>query len=669
MAEEFEMEHGQTPEALQYAYMPEGREGLFATKFIEEWQEHYRKVELEPNKRNWMHFLNESEAINTKKESQRRTTKTTSTYYKPTISPAIITRTAVLMDAISQANPPITFRPINGADPSKVALQEEVVNYYLERDNFLVKMIERIMDQEIFPYGVAKCFPEVEYKNEAIYAEDGKVVTDSGMVVEVDLVKQIYAASTGQELPAEVLERYTKRNVSFGKNAVRSRPSHDNIPNGRFIYDSTQKNKKYWRGAGDIELVPFVWLKEREHQFDPKRIEKLEKLLRSQERGLSGYEDFYSQILEQGGSSLLYAGQVPQPVSEKKLLAKAELYIKVIEDKKVKIKKIDCILNLKEEASEKSGIEQVFLLKDPADSDYQLIDYPYVMSWTYKLPHSMKGMPTAGIGADSADMINELWNHSIDQARWSMFNMILMRKGVRIFNNFKVSPSAINELSDISENSIRAFNISQGNPGDIGAKLLQAEDMARNIMSAADVLQAVAPSGDEKLGTTKMRRESGVTKLNLTGLYVGTSLIEIGEMFRDLFAQLVANGSAVYINNQKKIVDAKMFTEESEVQMVNIMRLASMQEDLVRAKETYQTIMQNPIATNAVAQGDATLIWEATRRYLVALREKNVEALIGPKPEVIPPAPPPPQAGAVDPNAGQMPPAQPQPQPMPMEGM
>jgi len=626
-------EFSNLPQALQFAFLEEGKEGQFVNRCYNLWNEHYSTYEEDDAKRNWKHFRMVSDDLEDKKAKQKRTGNTTSTYYTPSILPAILTRTAVFLDTIAQQDPLVMFSPREGADINKVKLQQSAVNYWLEQDGFLIKEIERIIDQELYKYSCTKVFLKDVDRHEYVTPSDGPIMLEDGSVVNLEDMRLQYAALAQSyglptELPSEVIEKFVNRSRSFQRRRVSQQPTCENVPNGRFLYDPTQKNRNHWRFAGDIEPVSYVWLREhaRALGYDPKRLDRLEKLLRTQDRGVSEWKDYYWDIMTSIDAH-------PDPKNENFFLAKCELYVKVLnKDKQPRIKRLHAILNVIEDPKQKSETDGgVFMLSDPEDSPFELVDFPYALGYTYKMPHTMLGIPTADIGSDMQDQINEFSNLSIDQARWTLFNMLFKRKGVRASGELKIEPGRINELSDISEAALRVVNLSQGNPGDMANKLASTEERARTLMSAVDTLQAISPgSSEEPLGSIKLRREAGITKINLTGLYVGDCIVQIAEMFRDLGAQVAKKGIAMKLGDEIIKLTADDFLEMSSAKVMNIMRLASHQDRLVKAKELYNMVVNSPlIQTRAQLTGDYRAVWHAMRRYMVELGEKGIEQMIG----------------------------------------
>ena len=283
----------------------------------------------------------------------------------------------------------------------------------------------------------------------------------------------------------------------------------------------------------------------------------------------------------------------------------------------------------------------------PHDSPFQLFDYPYVMSFAYKLPHAMRGISTADLGADGSDMINQFWNLAIDKFRWTIHNMILMRKGVKLYNTWKQVPGRLHTMSDISENSVRVLNVGQGGPNDMLSLLGMADADHRNQMAASDIMQAVEGNGSEQVGAKKMRFNSSMIRLNLTGIYIADRLCQIGAMFRDICAQIVASGQPIKLGGQDLGISAEDFMERSTVTILNMMRLGLRDDELVKAKESMTSFQSSQIYQQAVAKGDFTGEWESLRRYQIALGVRDVESIIGSKP-----APPMPVQPAL-PQAGQ----------------
>lgn len=657
------------PSALDFAYLEKGKEGAFVEKAYTKWREHYNVYEFDDARRNWRHFRLESDNLDEKRAYQKEHGKTSSTFYTPVICPAILTRVSIFADTIVQQDPLVRFIPSDGADLKRVAAQETQVNRWLSKDKTLLKEVERLIDQEIYKYSATKIYLTRDDEVEYVTPRSGEIITRDGSKMSIDALRMQYAALASaaglpQELPDEVLEQYIARVDSFRRKPGRLRPTQMNIPNGRFIYDTTQNDKPFWQYAGDIEMVSYVWLREnaRGFKFDKKRLDRLEMLIKQQTKGIQSFQDFHWDVTENDSR--------PNPQTTNYYLALCEMYAKVIENDEVRVKRIHTILNVSDTMDgKKSPLEQPFVLSDPDDSPFELVDFPYVLGYTYKVPHSMMGIPTADLGADNQDETIVLRNLQVDQARYTVFNPILKRTGVRVKGGFKVEPGHINEMSEIGENAIRTLNLSQGNPGDMATMVQDNEQRGRVLMAAVDTLQGVTPGNpDEPLGSIKARRESGITRLNLTGLYVGDTLVQIAEMFRDMGAQIAKRGMTIYVGNEAIKLTSADFLESSTAHVMNIMRLASHQDRLVKAKEQYNMITSSPlIQQKASLTGDFTAVWEAMHNYLAELGVKNIEQIIGSREEAAQLAPPP-QAPAAPSGPPQPQPGAPAPQPAMMGG-
>jgi hypothetical protein len=653
LAEYDEVDVTTLPAALKFSLLDESNAAEVADECYLQWKNYFETNERNAAVRNWKNLCSESDELETIKAKQLETGKTRSTYYRSTIFPAIISRTATMLDAVNQNSPLLSFKPEFGSIAESVLKQQDAVNHYLENDDFAMKEIESIIDSETFRYSVTKCSAKPISRNTLVREGSGSIELNSGGTLDVADLRANWKQARGEDLPKEALEGLVSHKAKFVRQVTSVVPTHDNVPFGRFVFDNEMNSKEHWRFCGDISLVPFVTVLENEDIYDADQVKELFRLLKDKTQTVGEYNDFYWEVTEDS--------EADPDRRQTDLLAILELYIKTIENGDVKIKRMHIVLNLDDpKAKTKNGKSTKFILSKPHDSPFQLFDYPYVMSFAYKLPHAMRGISTADLGADGADMINQFWNLAIDKCRWTIHNMILMRKGVKLYNTWKQVPGRLHTMSDISDNSVRVLNVGQGGPNDMLSLLGMADSDHRNQMAAADIMQGVESNGSEQVGAKKMRFNSSMVRLNLTGIYIADRLCQIGAMFRDICAQIVASGQPIKLGGQELGISAEDFMERSTVTILNMMRLGLRDDELVKAKESMTSFQTSQIYQQAVAKGDLTGEWESLRRYQIALGVRDVESIIGKKPELPPPpAPVPPES----PQAGQpgAPPTEPNP--------
>ncbi len=628
---------GDVPNIFSYAEMPKQRVGKFVADLYKIWEDYYRDYELEDAKRNWGHFENRSDTLDMRESKQAESGKTRSTYYIPQINPAVQTRVANFIDSVTQSFPWALFSPIGGANSESISMQEKIVNGWLNDDDFILKLVERTTEAEIFKYAVCKVFLKYKTRKKRLNEPNQMITLDDGREVLVSSFKETYRGLTGKDYPDEVLQQYLAGR--YADEITEIAPSHENIPNGHFIYDPEVKDQKYWRFAGDIKFVSMQYIYENMADFDKDAVERMVKIIKTQ--GMAGssatnVQDFHWEIQHRDR---------PTPKDQNAKLeeiALVEMYIKVIEDKRVKLKLVRVAMNVTEE---KDGCVQPIVLKEPEDSPLSTVSFPYVMTWTFKRPHSMLGTSSVDNGADLADMVNDFANLAIDRAIWGLFSIILVRKSVTFHNDFKVEPGYIVTASDISEQAIRLLNLADGASDIMQSMLSWAKSELQNSMAAADLLQGVAVSEEEKLGQSKIRRESSVTRMNLTAIFISRSIEQLAEMFRDMGIQILESQNKITVGIDELPIDQSHFLEPAGIRVLSFMRTGTIQDEFVRAKDEYAQMLQNPI----VAQ-DPTKIWHITRSLLQAYRAKDIDKKIGAQPPASPPAAPPPPGGA-DPNA------------------
>lgn len=653
MAEETKPPESQTTE---FAIIEKGKEAQFVKRCYDQWNDFYNTNEKERAKRNYDHFRNESDILEARKLDQIASGKTRSTYYIPYLNPVIQTRVANQLDAVVRNDPVIAFQPVGPANLDSVRKQEQYVNKKLEESGFLEKLVERLTDKEIYPYAVCKVFLEEVTRKVPGKEFRGNVALTNPMtgekrMVTIEDIKNVYRQFTsGQEMPDDELRNLIDVEADFVDEVIEIRPNHDNVPNGRFVYDPNVRDRQYRVFEGDINMVSYQYLVERKSQWDEKKWRRFETLHRNNQT--AGTFDDYAWERE--------FEQAKEATVKDQPFALIELYARVVEDTKdangkrtstVVIKVFTGILNFPDPDSPESG--DVFLLKEPHVSPYKLVDFPYSMVWNFKVPHTMLGISTCDNGVEIAEWLIDLWNLANDQGLWTAFNMLAVRSDVTFKNKPKVEPGHVLFASEIGEDAIRPIAYGSQYATDLFNLIAKGEERFDNAVAAADVLQGLAPDSGEKLGTTKMRRESSVTRMNLTGLLLGKHLCEIATMYRDLAAQqMMKDGKqTLYLGKEALQITASDLLERSSAEIVNIMRLASFADELVKMKEIYASLLQNPLFTQRIQMGDLQGVYDLTMEYLNTYRFKQAKQVMGERPAP-PPPPPPTDEPAVDPITG-----------------
>ena len=266
------------------------------------------------------------------------------------------------------------------------------------------------------------------------------------------------------------------------------------------------------------------------------------------------------------------------------------------------------------------------LLLDEKESPWTALGAPFVVFNSQMLPGEIAGLSTAKVGAANQNAINEFWNLSIESDEQDLFAPIVF-KG-QITSNPIWEPQALWQVSDTFEHS----PLVKPNPSrNMLEKIKFLEERNQQVLEAYDTIQPVTGKSKQTLGEYIGKKQEHSKILGVNYQFYANRITHIAKMTiamaRERLPQWIELG--IFGNNSilNKLTIADL-AANVVIDIPKVRALANEEMQAIKWENMYPTLIQNPLINMSPEK-----VYEVTERYLEAMGEKNIDKILGPRPE------------------------------------
>lgn len=250
---------------------------------------------------------------------------------------------------------------------------------------------------------------------------------------------------------------------------------------------------------------------------------------------------------------------------------------------------------------------------------------PVYMISSFPLPGEIAGLSTAMLGMAGQNVVNEFINQAIEANEQAIWSPVLY-KG-RVTSNPVWEPMALWQVDD--PDSFRKLNEPRG-VMDYLAFIRLIEERSQSTQAAYDTVQPVS-GGSKQTAREYLGKKASYDKVMSVNLQ--SYAAEIVQSIRDMISMARENMSGwvniglIDPNGPGGNLKPNDLFYDAKIELPNIKMLSDEPMEMAKWDSMYQVLMANPLVTSNPAA-----VYEVTKRYLYAHKEKTLEKIIGKEP-------------------------------------
>lgn len=255
------------------------------------------------------------------------------------------------------------------------------------------------------------------------------------------------------------------------------------------------------------------------------------------------------------------------------------------------------------------------------------VGLPAVLACSRPLPGEVVGMSTADMGHSLQEAENVFMAQAIEGGAMAIRPMGVYRG--EFFSDPAFNPESLIKMSD--PESLRYVGVTP--PVWMREYISMAQEKAKHVMNATEVMQATTRTDKEQtLGEYQGRRMAAnkILGMNLRSYLPGLTKTAKDALFmsRDELPSWIALG---VFDSEPTMANLSLeeLVSNVNVEMPRIKALANEESEFMKAKMIYDTFVMQ---MNPFVYANPQRFYEVSRRFLIAMGESDVEAILGKPP-------------------------------------